>query len=403
MSELFASEYQIVREIGRGGTATVYLGEHVITGQRVAIKVLNVPDDRFEREREVLAKLQGLHVVRMLDYGRTPAGSQYILSEWIDGEPLSLMLQREGTLAPDVVIDFVEQILIALDEAHRLGIVHRDIKPGNIMVVDGNFIKVLDFGTAKPLEARQITSVSQVMGTPRYLPPETLRGARVTPSIDVFAVGLLAHVMLCGRHPNEAVEVQEVVERQLDASPFELPATLDIDPSARVWFNRMMSKSAQDRPVDAGDALAMMKPLEDPLGEQTTNEVKLRRRRPNTTPGLPSGSASTPFSAPVATVLAEVRPVVNEEGTRPAVVIEPSGDHARPLKKPSTREIAKAKFWGDVPEPQPDVPQRSPGEWTEGFPTITVAGREVSLVPVVVGVLAALLIFVICVQVFVFS
>jgi serine/threonine protein kinase len=259
LGDVFEGTYRIVEELGRGSHATVYLGEHEEIGQRVAIKVMHVESPRFKREGRVLASLQSPHTVRLLAFGRTEEDEQYLISEWIDGESLLEFLKSSGPVDPAKAKNIIRQILESLAEAHENGVVHRDVKPGNVMLSDGCNVKVLDFGIAKSKDDKTLTDVGEFVGTPRYIAPEIFLGERAEPVADVFAVGMIAYALLAGEPANPHKEVDEILMRHLTDEPYELPESVAVSPALRRWVNRTIHKDPSVRPVDAGTALRDLK------------------------------------------------------------------------------------------------------------------------------------------------
>jgi serine/threonine-protein kinase len=218
--EFIGSRYRILRELGRGGMGVVYLVEHLHTGERLALKVLQgaAATDagaiaRFKREARVGAQLKSDHVVRITDADVAPelGGAPFFVMELLEGLDLEQLVERVGALAPDVVIAVLSQIAGPLDKAHASGIVHRDLKPENVFLhrrEDGTLIaKILDFGISKFLSPDPSSSATlgktadgTLMGTPHYMAPEQARGLvqSIGPATDMWAMGLIAQRLLTG-------------------------------------------------------------------------------------------------------------------------------------------------------------------------------------------------------------
>ncbi|MGH1341054.1 MAG: serine/threonine protein kinase [Nannocystales bacterium] len=203
-------QYRVISKLGRGGMGTVFLAEQPGMNRQVAIKVLHAdvssePDAarRFQVEAEAAARLASPHIVSVYNFGRLESGELYLAMEFLQGRTLQAELATYGRLALEQVVDLVQQIARGLDEAHRKGVIHRDLKPGNIMVVrgaDGDVAKLLDFGIAK-LDAGSGTQTRGWVGTPRYMAPEQFTGAAIDARTDIYALGLITYEMLCGRTP----------------------------------------------------------------------------------------------------------------------------------------------------------------------------------------------------------
>ncbi len=203
-------QYRVISKLGRGGMGTVFLAEQPGMNRQVAIKVLHAevsaePDAarRFQVEAEAAARLASPHIVSVYNFGRLESGELYLAMEFLQGRTLHAELATYGRLPLEQVADLVQQIARGLDEAHRKGVIHRDLKPGNIMVVrgaDGDVAKLLDFGIAK-LDAGTGTQTRGWVGTPRYMAPEQFTGAPIDARTDIYALGLITYEMLCGRTP----------------------------------------------------------------------------------------------------------------------------------------------------------------------------------------------------------
>jgi serine/threonine protein kinase len=219
--QVFQERYRIEREVGRGSFGIVYAANELQSGRTVAIKVLLpwVRSDeglrhRLKREARLTRMLASPHAVRVLDLDETPHGDLYIVMELLDGEGLSELLVREGRLKPHRAIVIGRQVLEALGEAHALGVIHRDVKPQNVVVCrSGNgadFVKVLDFGIAKVagtadgsglMETTRLTAPGNILGTPAYMSPEQCRGEALTVASDFYSLGVVLYEMVTGHVP----------------------------------------------------------------------------------------------------------------------------------------------------------------------------------------------------------
>lgn len=265
--DTFQNNYVIERELGQGAFAVVYLAQERGIGRRVAIKVLKEgrSDDRFFREAKLLSELRSPHTVTMLDVGRAADNRPFMVFEYVPGETLEDRLARVGPMPGGRVAHIIRQVLASLAEAHERGIVHRDVKPANIMMteVDGDedFVKLLDFGVAKPLEqvrdvSVELTMVGQIIGTMRYMSPEQLKGERkAVPASDVYAVGLIAYELLTAEKAATGDDAHFVLAQHLSKDPFILSDRLDVPFSFKRAFEAMMAKDTKMRPRDAGEAL----------------------------------------------------------------------------------------------------------------------------------------------------
>jgi serine/threonine-protein kinase len=237
VGQVVADRYHVVKKLGEGGMGQVYLAEHVKMGRRSAIKVMNPsmvhdPDAvaRFNREASNASRITHPNVCAIYDFGETPDGLIYLAMEFIEGEPLTDLLEREGALPVPRAAAIFLQTADALQAAHDLGIVHRDLKPDNIMLSrrkgGGDTVKVVDFGIAKAVggnEAGQkVTKTGLVVGTPEFMSPEQLSGDTLDGRSDLYSLALVFFRMLSGKLPFEATSVQETMIKRLTDEPTKL-------------------------------------------------------------------------------------------------------------------------------------------------------------------------------------
>jgi eukaryotic-like serine/threonine-protein kinase len=238
INTLFDGRYRILRKLGAGGMANVYLAEDEELGRRVAIKILNdryandeLFIERFRREAKSAAGLSHPNIVSIYDRGQAE-GTYYIAMEVIEGRSLKELILTRGPLPIGQAIAFTLEILDALRFAHRHGIIHRDVKPHNILI-GGERLKVTDFGIARA-GASQMTEAGSIMGTAQYLSPEQARGAPVTASSDLYSVGIVLYEMLTGKVPFSGDSAIEIAMKHLNELPKppskirpEIPSELD--------------------------------------------------------------------------------------------------------------------------------------------------------------------------------
>jgi beta-lactam-binding protein with PASTA domain/predicted Ser/Thr protein kinase len=253
INTLFDGRYRIIRKLGSGGMANVYLAEDQELGRRVAIKILNdrhAHDDqfveRFRREAKNAAGLSHPHIVSIYDRGEAE-GTYYIAMEFLDGRSLKELIVARGPAPVNVAIEYTRQILDALRFAHRNGIVHRDIKPHNVIVDAEGRIKVTDFGIARA-GTTQMTEVGSIIGTAQYLSPEQARGSPVDQTSDLYSVGIVLYELLTGKVPFTGDSPVEIAMKHISATPeppshvrSEIPAELD-----KIVL-RALAKSPQQR------------------------------------------------------------------------------------------------------------------------------------------------------------
>ena len=229
---LLSGRYEIDGRLGSGGMSTVHRATDRILERTVAVKILaeHLSDDerfvaRFRREALAVAKLIHPNIVQVYDTG-IDQGRHYIVMEFVEGRSGAQILQRQGSLEPRFAAEIGIQSCAGLDYAHRRGIIHRDVKPGNLMIVGGPTrrrtsltVKLTDFGIARAIEQTRITQVGSVVGTAAYLSPEQVRGEEATPATDVYALGVVLYQFLTGRLPYEGSTLAELAVRQQNERP----------------------------------------------------------------------------------------------------------------------------------------------------------------------------------------
>ncbi len=253
INTLFDGRYRIVRKLGSGGMADVYLAEDEELGRRVAVKILNDRHandesfvERFRREAKNAAGLSHPNIVSIYDRGEAE-GTYYIAMEYLDGRSLKELVVARGPLPIGDAIQFTRQVLGALRFAHRKGVVHRDIKPHNVMADADGRLKVTDFGIARA-GVSQMTEAGSIIGTAQYLSPEQARGAGVDQRSDLYSVGILLYEMLTGTVPFTGESPVEIAMKHLSDTP--RPPSLqrpEIPPDLDMVVLRALAKSPDDR------------------------------------------------------------------------------------------------------------------------------------------------------------
>ena len=244
-SGTLSGRYEIGDRLGSGGMSNVYKATDLTLERTVAVKILaeHLSDDerfveRFRREALAVAKLIHPNIVQVYDTG-VDDHRHYIVMEYVEGRSGAQILQRQGPIGPETAAEVGAQACAGLDYAHRRGIIHRDVKPGNLMIFGGPVgggemtVKLTDFGIARALEQTRITQVGSVVGTAAYLAPEQVRGEEATPATDVYALGVVLYQFLTGRLPYEGSTLAELAVRQQNERPLppttyndEVPETL---------------------------------------------------------------------------------------------------------------------------------------------------------------------------------
>lgn len=220
-NQKIGDRYVIIKSIGEGGMANVYLAHDTILNRDVAIKVLRGDLEnndkfirRFQREAKSASDLSHPNIVEIYDVGEED-GQHYIVMEYIDGKTLKQLIQKRGALTVTEVIDIMSQLTDGLSQAHDAYIIHRDIKPQNIMILDNGMIKITDFGIAMSMNATQLTQTNSVMGSVHYLPPEQASGKGATIKSDIYSCGILMYELLTGSVPFKGDNAVEIALKQM--------------------------------------------------------------------------------------------------------------------------------------------------------------------------------------------
>ncbi|HEY2792075.1 MAG TPA: protein kinase [Micromonosporaceae bacterium] len=242
-----AGRYRVDDHIAGGGMGDVWRGTDEVLGRTVAIKIL-LPAlvaepgfaQRFRDEARTMATINHPGVVNVYDYG-SDAGVTYLIMEYVEGDALSKTLSRVGRLTPGRTMSLVAQAADALQAAHDKGIVHRDVKPANLLVRPNGTLVLTDFGIARSATGSNLTAVGSVLGTASYISPEQASGAIATSASDVYALGVVAYQCLSGRRPFEGGSPIEIALQHVDAVPPPLPP--DIPPAVRALVDRCLAKA----------------------------------------------------------------------------------------------------------------------------------------------------------------
>jgi serine/threonine protein kinase len=246
---IVSGRYKILRRIGEGGMGIVYEAEHVVIEKRVALKVLREdfsrrPElvERFRQEARSASRIGHENIVDISDFGETPSGANYFVMEMLNGEDLAMLLAREGSLNPEFAVSVVLQCCKGLGAAHAKGIVHRDMKPENIFLIERegrcDVVKLVDFGIAKMSDVetpgapgRKLTKTGMIFGTPEYMSPEQASGKSLDHRVDIYALGVILYELLSGRVPFVGDTFMGVLTQHMFEDP---PKLREINPNAIV-------------------------------------------------------------------------------------------------------------------------------------------------------------------------
>ncbi len=284
VGQMLTDRYRIDERISEGGMGTVYRATHVLMDKRVAIKVLHpslAADDkivaRFSREAKAASRISHPHALNVTDFGESETGVVFLVMEFLDGKTLKEVIQAEGPLPLPRVVEIINQVAGALDAAHREGVVHRDLKSDNIMLIEApngsDWAKVLDFGIAKIKESTGqtdpgLTAPNLIIGTPQYMSPEQCsQASEIDSRSDIYSLGVIIYEMLTGHVPFTADSPTAIMMKQLQEPP---PSVLeerdDLPPQVGMVITSAMAKRPEDRFQSAGE-------LSDALATAAVGEV----------------------------------------------------------------------------------------------------------------------------------
>ena len=251
----FGGRYELDSRIAIGGMGEVWEATDHVIGRTVAIKILKdeyMGDpgflERFRAEARHAALVNHEGIASVFDYGEEN-GSAFLVMELVPGEALSTILEREGSLSTDKTLDIVAQTAAALQAAHAAGLVHRDIKPGNLLITPDGRVKITDFGIARIADQVPLTATGQVMGTVQYLSPEQASGHAASPATDIYSLGIVAYECLAGKRPFTGESQVAIAMAQINDAPPPLPET--IAEPVRNFVLSMIAKKPEERPATA--------------------------------------------------------------------------------------------------------------------------------------------------------
>jgi len=329
-----AGRYRIEGRLGFGGMSTVHLALDLRLERQVAVKLLaeHLAEDptfvsRFQREAQAAARLVHPNIVQVFDSGQDESTGQYfIVMEYIEGQSCAEILRDEGWVAVDETIAIIDQACEGLHYAHRHGVVHRDVKPGNLLRAREGDVKLADFGIAKATEQSSITQVGSVLGTAAYLAPEQARGEEAGPRADLYALGVVTYQLISGRLPYEASSLTELALKQQQ----ETPALLD---------TLVAAVSPQ-----LAEAVAISLALDPEDRYQTAREMgrALGDGADGIAPAAPLGSRAAPATEATSVLSAGRRPAAREPGrTAVTSAVTPRKPRSGPARAAPVAEAAR--------------------------------------------------------------
>ena len=275
-----SDRYQIIKAIGEGGMANVYLAYDTILDRDVAVKVLrgDLANDekfvrRFQREALSASSLTHPNIVEVYDVGEDH-GQYYIVMEYVEGRHLKDLIKKRGKLTLSEVIDIMLQITDGMSVAHDSYIIHRDIKPQNIMILENGLVKIMDFGIAMAMNSTQLTQTNSVMGSVHYLPPEQANGKGSTLQSDIYSMGIVMYELLTGKLPYKGDNAVEIALKHLKEP---LPSIRDELPNIPQSVENIIIKATAKNPKNRyADAREMHNDLLTCLDESRANEEKIK-------------------------------------------------------------------------------------------------------------------------------
>jgi serine/threonine protein kinase len=415
IGELFESRYRVDAEIGEGGFSRVFRATDQSDGRIVALKIL-IPAvidngsatptyqgdiaERFLREARMLQNIQEGHTIQLLNHGNTSDGMLFMVFEYVDGKSLFETIRDEGALPAEMVADILSQILQTLQAAHTQGILHRDIKPNNLMITLSRQVKVLDFGIAKAFAdaspSNDLTGVGMLVGTPRYMAPEQLKGHQMGPAADLYSLGVVAVEMLTGKKAMRGKDRMDIIQQQLMPQSIKVPVDLDIPYHLREIVDRLLEKDLRVRYASAAAVLrdlqfwnqevpqsddtilgsVDMELLRSPSGDATVlttvNMAELQRIHQG------ANNEDRTLSTTASNFAATWAPSPNAAATAPPIALGTNFGPA-PASSASTSQIMQQFGSGQFPQPQQSeqfpqqqwgtgqFPQQAPHQAPTGF------------------------------------
>ncbi|MCQ1951827.1 protein kinase [Arthrobacter sp. zg-Y238] len=343
--------FQLTDRIAIGGMGEVWKARDLVLGRIVAIKILKEEYtgdpgflNRFRAEARHTALLNHPGIANVFDYGEED-GSAYLVMELVPGQPLSTIIERDKVLSPDRTLSIIGQVATALAVAHNQGLVHRDVKPGNLLIMPDGKVKITDFGIARLADQVPLTATGQVMGTAQYLAPEQATGQQATGSSDIYALGVIGYELLAGRRPFSGESQIAIALAQVNDTPPPLPET--IPEPVRALIMSMLAKDPADRPADA-ESLALA------VSAIRRGDIHAAQEA---VPGmLLFGSSAGAVTAPVPTTATRVVDTAPSTSALPTVAGASVAD-AR------TGELAASREWTD--EDEVDYDDGDPGDVEE--------------------------------------
>ena len=359
--QIFSEKYEVEGEVARGGMGVIYKAVHTTLNRIVAIKVLHPQYSgdpaflkRFLREARAMARLDHENIIRVFDVAEDH-GSQYIVMEFFPGKDLKQLLIEKGRLSTHEALSIALQVANALAYAHARGIIHRDIKLGNIMIDNSGRAKIADFGIAAATDEISVTATGQIIGTPEYMSPEQARGEQLDGRSDLYSLGMVIYETLVGKTPYEGISRMAIVGKLIyEQEEFALSFPEDVPLSLQELVRLLLKKQAGNRLPDANTLVLKIKELSKDFGEIKIPEPSA--------PSTIQPTASIPDDEEGPTVMLRETPAEQESQTVLKAHTTPSVSPAPTPPPPSapTRSTVNKTITPTAPPPSTPPPLREP-------------------------------------------
>ena len=397
IGQTIGGRYYLVERIGQGAAGTIYRSEHTTLRRRMALKLLHQQlaqnedaVERFRREAITVCEIDNDHIPQVFDFGRAEDGRLFFAMEFLDGAPLSTVLEQDGRLTPERTADILSQIGDGLMEAHTLGYIHRDLRPRSIFLTRrrgrADFVKILDFGLAKLVQPEltdaQRTAMGMTYGDPRYMAPEQARGEVADRRADIYSLGVLGYEMVCGEPPFKGTGTFDILSKLLEAP---VPRLRDKRPDCPPWLESVIRTALAKKPSERFQTVAQFLDAmerKNVLSNQPPMPMQV-------SPGAKADAMKklTPMSAPdgASHKGQEVRAFVSSPGMKPITVpVDVSSRPAQsatqvmPTVAPGSQAAALAATIDTAEAPQHERPQSI--KKTLAYPAIKVGQRSEAVV-----------------------
>lgn len=285
MNKMIAKRYMVVKHIGQGGMADVYVAVDTLLNREVAVKVLRgeLSNDpvallRFQREANASTALSHPNIVDIYDVGEEN-GYHYIVMEYVRGKDLKQLIAQRGALCKEEAVAIMKQLVSAVAEAHRCNIIHRDIKPQNVLIKDDGTLKVVDFGIALAQDALQLTQSDSVMGSVHYLAPEVARGEAATRQSDIYSLGIVFYELLSGEVPFHGEQAVQIAMKHMHE---EIPSIRKLNPQLpQAVENVILRATAKNKNFRYPSCEVMLQDLTTCLSPQRADEPRVVFKTPS--------------------------------------------------------------------------------------------------------------------------